>query len=138
MATRMAPAISPDTTFFWNGLRENKLLIQRCGGCGTLRHPPRPMCPQCRSLDWTAIESAGKGTVYSFVMPHQPRVPFFDYPYVVALIELDEGVRVVSNLVDIDPADVTVGMAVEVFFQTFQDDLVLHQFRPSGDPEGRP
>ncbi|MGA9678746.1 MAG: Zn-ribbon domain-containing OB-fold protein, partial [Mycobacterium sp.] len=116
MATRMAPAITPDTEFFWNGLGDNKLLIQRCAGCGDLRHPPRPMCPKCRSLDWEAIESSGRGTVYSYVMPHQPHFPFFDYPYVVALIELEEGVRIVSNLTDIDPADVTVGMPVQVYF----------------------
>ena len=132
MAPRLAPAISPDTEFFWNGLREQKLLIQRCGGCGALRHPPRPMCPRCRSLDWKAIESSGRGTVYSFVMPHEPRFPFFDYPYIVVLVQLDEGARLVSNLCGIDPADVTVGMPVEVDYQTFDNDLVLHQFRPSG------
>ncbi len=98
MATRLAPAISPDTEFFWNGLREHKLLIQRCRGCRALRHPPRPMCPNCRSLDWDPIESAGRGTVYSYVMPHEPRFPFFEYPYIVVLVQLDEGVRLVSNL----------------------------------------
>jgi uncharacterized OB-fold protein len=131
MAARLAPAITPDTEFFWNGLRESKLLIQRCGGCGQLRHPPRPMCPNCRSLDWETIESSGRGTVYSYVMPHEPKFPFFDYPYVVALVELEEGVRLVSNLTDIDPADVTPGMPVEVYYRTFDNDLVLHQFRPS-------
>ena len=134
MATRLAPAISPDTKFFWDGLREHKLLIQRCGACGALRNPPRPMCPNCRSLDWDTIESSGRGTVYSYVMPHQPRFPFFDYPYIVALVALDEGVRLVSNLIDIAPADVTVGMAVEVSYQAFDGangDLVLHQFRPA-------
>lgn len=131
MSTRMAPTISADTEFFWNGLKDNKLLIQKCSGCGQLRHPPRPMCPHCRSLEWGTIESSGKGTVYSYVMPHQPRVPFFDYPYVVALIELEEGVRLVSNLTDIDPADITVGMPVQVYYQSFDNDLVLHQFRPS-------
>lgn len=131
MATRLAPAITADTEFFWNGLRENKLLIQRCGGCGQLRHPPRPMCPNCRSLDWDTVESSGRGSVYSYVMPHEPRFPFFDYPYVVALVELEEGVRLVSNLTDIAPADVTVGMPVQVHYQTFDNDLVLHQFRPS-------
>ncbi|CAM3333214.1 nucleic acid-binding protein [Mycobacterium intermedium] len=135
MSTRLAPTISRDTEFYWNGLREQKLLIQRCGGCGTLRHPPRPMCPHCRSLSWEAIESSGEGTVYSYVMPHQPRFPFFDYPYIVALVELSEGVRLLSNLRDIDPDDVTVGMPVEVFYETFEGasgDLVLHQFRPKG------
>jgi uncharacterized protein len=131
MATRLPPTISGDTEFFWNGLRDNKLLIQRCNGCGSLRHPPRPMCPHCRSLHWEAVESSGRGTVYSFVMPHQPRFPFFDYPYIVVLVELEEGVRLVSNLVGIDPADVTVGMPVEVGYETFDNDLVLHQFRPS-------
>ncbi len=133
MAPRLAPAVSRDTEFFWNGLREQKLLIQRCTVCGTLRHPPRPMCPKCRSLEWDAIESSGRGTVYSFVMPHEPRFPFFEYPYIVVLVQLDEGVRLVSNLCDIVPADVTVGMPVEVFYRTFDGaagDFVLHQFRP--------
>lgn len=131
MAARLAPAITPDTAFFWNGLRENKLLIQRCGDCGQLRHPPRPMCPHCRSLDWKAIESSGRGTVYSYVMPHEPKFPFFEYPYVVVLVELEEAVRLVSNLTGIDPDDVTPGMPVEVYYQTFDNELVLHQFRPS-------
>ncbi|TVS88477.1 Zn-ribbon domain-containing OB-fold protein [Mycobacterium helveticum] len=131
MASRPAPTIGPDTEFFWNGLREHKLLIQRCNGCGALRHPPRPMCPKCRSLDWDTIEASGRGTVYSYVMPHEPRFPFLDYPYIVVLVELAEGIRVVSNLCDIDPAGVTVGMDVEVFYQAFDDDLVLHQFRPA-------
>ncbi len=131
MASRPAPTIGPDTEFFWNGLREHKLLIQRCNGCGALRHPPRPMCPKCQSLDWDTIEASGRGTVYSYVMPHEPRFPFLDYPYIVVLVELAEGIRVVSNLCDIDPADVTVGMDVEVFYQAFDDDLVLHQFRPA-------
>ncbi len=133
MATRLAPTISPDTEFFWNGLREQKLLIQRCSGCGALRNPPRPMCPKCRSLDWDTVESSGRGIVYSYVMPHQPRFPFFDYPYIVALVELDEGVRLVSNLIDIEPADVTVGMPVQVCYQSFENDLVLHQFRRAGE-----
>ncbi|OBH28157.1 nucleic acid-binding protein [Mycobacterium sp. E342] len=131
MATRLAPAITKDTEFFWNGLRDNKLLIQRCGGCGRLRHPPRPMCPHCRSLDWGTVKSSGRGTVYSYVMPHEPKFPFFEYPYVVALVELEEGVRLVSNLTDIDPADVRTGMPVEVYYQGFDNDLVLHQFRPA-------
>lgn len=133
MATRLAPPIGPDTEFFWAGLREHKLLIQRCAGCGTLRNPPRPMCPHCRSLSWDSVESSGRGRVYSYVMPVEPRFPFLDYPYIVALVELAEGVRLVSNLCDIEPADVTVGMEVEICYQTFDNDLVLHQFRPAGD-----
>ncbi|WP_374024913.1 Zn-ribbon domain-containing OB-fold protein [Mycobacterium sp. HNNTM2301] len=135
MATRPAPAITGDSEFFWNGLRDNKLLIQRCGGCGQLRHPPRPMCPHCRSLDWDTVESSGRGTVYSYVLPHEPKFPFFEYPYVVVLVELEEGVRLVSNLTDVNPAEVRTGMPVEAHYQGFDgpgfQDLVLHQFRPA-------
>jgi uncharacterized OB-fold protein len=131
MATRLAPTISPDTAFFWNGLREHKLLIQRCAACGALRNPPRPMCPACNSLDWDTIESSGRGTVYSYVMPQHPRFPFFEYPYIVALVQLAEGVRVVSNLCGIAPHDVEVGMDVEVSYQSYHNDLVLHEFRPA-------
>jgi uncharacterized OB-fold protein len=132
MAHRLAPTANRDSQFFYDGLREHKLLIQQCSDCETLRVPPRPMCGNCQSLSWQPIESGGRGSVYSYVMPQYPPLPFFDYPYIVVLVELDEGVRMVSNLRDIDPADVKVGMAVEVFFQAFNDDeLVLHQFRPA-------
>jgi len=132
MATRLAPSISPDTAFFWEGLKEHKLLIQRCKGCGALRQPPRPMCPRCNALEWDAIESSGQGTVYSYVMPQHPQYPFMKYPYIVALVELTEGVRLVSNLCEIEPERVRVGMPVEVFYETFDGGLVLHQFRPAG------
>jgi len=135
MTTRLAPTISPDNEFFWNGCRENKLLIQRCAECRELRQPARPMCPMCNSLDWDTVESTGRGTVYSYVMPQHPPMPLMEYPYIVVLVELDEGVRLVSNLCEIPPAEVEAGMPVEVFYQTFDTldgkDLVLHQFRPA-------
>ena len=131
MSDRLAPTTTPDTTFFWDGLKDGKLLIQRCGGCGTLRHPPRPMCPRCNSLEWSAIESRGRGTVYSFVMPRHPPWPWFEgQTYVVALIELEEGIRILSNLRDVDPAAITIGMPVEAFFERFDSGATLHQFRP--------
>lgn len=137
MAQRLAPSISPDTEFFWSGLKEGELRIQRCVSCKTLRVPPRPMCGNCQSLDWDYVVSTGRGTVYSFVMPQYPPLPFLQYPYVVALIDLDEGVRIVSNLCDINPDDIETGMPVEVFYETFEalpsgNELVLHQFRPAG------
>jgi uncharacterized OB-fold protein len=132
MANRLAPTINRDNQFFYDGLREHKLLIQQCSDCKTLRVPPRPMCGNCQSLNWEPLESSGRGTVYSYVMPQYPPLPFFEYPYIVALIELDEGVRIVSNLVGVDPAEVKVGMAVEVGYEEFNDgELVLHQFRPA-------
>ena len=129
MATPLRPSMSPDTEFFWNGLRERRLLIQRCASCGILRHPPRPMCPHCLSIEWNTIESTGRGTVHSFVMPQHPQFPFMDYPYIVALIDLAEGVRLVSNLIDIEPEHAWIDMPVEVSFTEFDDGFVLHQFR---------
>jgi uncharacterized protein len=136
MAARLAPSISPDTQFFWSGLKEHQLRIQRCTDCKALRVPPRPMCGKCQSLRWDYLVSSGHGTVYSFVMPKYPPLPFLQYPYVVALIELDEGVRIVSNLCDIEPEAIEVGMPVEVFYEAFESitdgsELVLHQFRPA-------
>ena len=136
MASRLAPSISPDTEFFWSGLKEHELRIQRCTDCKTFRVPPRPMCGSCQSLNWDYVVSSGRGTVYSFVMPKYPPLPFLEYPYVVALIELDEGVRIVSNLCDIEPEAIENGMPVEVFYETFEalpsgEELVLHQFRPA-------
>ena len=128
---RPRPSITRDTAFWWDGLRDHKLLIQRCAGCGALRHPPRPMCPRCQSLEWDAVEASGRGTVHSYVVNHHPRVPAFDYPLVVGLIELEEGTRLVSNVVDVDPSDVHVGMPVELFFEAFDDELTLPQFRPA-------
>lgn len=130
MSARIAPSMSPDTQFFWDGARDHKLLIQRCADCGRLRHPPRPMCPQCQSVAWDTIESSGRGTLYSFVMPKHPPLPFMGEDYIVALVDLEEGTRIVSNLCDIAPADATIGMPVEVFFETFDDGVVLPLFRP--------
>jgi uncharacterized OB-fold protein len=130
MAARLAPTVTPDTRFFWDGLREDRLLVQRCDGCAALRHPPRPMCPRCQSLAWTPIAASGRGTVVSFVMPRHPRFPWFDDDYVVALVELEEGVRLVTNLVDVAPADVRIGLPVAVRFTRFDDDLVLPLFAP--------
>ena len=131
MSARLAPLVTVDSQFFWDGIKDHKLLIQACAECGKLRHPPRPMCPHCNSLSWNAIESSGRGAVFSFVMPQHPPYPWFDYPYIVVLVDLDEGIRLVSNLCDVAPDDVSIGMRVEVFYEHFDDGLVLPQFRPA-------
>ncbi len=133
---RPRPSITNDNAFFFEGAKQHKLLIQRCASCGRLRHPPGPMCPQCRSLEWDTVEAGGRGTVYSFVVNHYPQVPAFDYPLPVALVELEEGTRLVSNLVGIEPGDIKVGMPVEVEFVAFDDELTLPQFHPVGDAAG--
>jgi uncharacterized OB-fold protein len=130
MSDRLAPTTTADTKFFWDALKEGKLLIQRCSGCATLRHPPRPMCPQCNSLAWDTIESSGRGEVYSFVQPRHPQWPWFEPDYIVALIELEEGTRLVSNLSHVDPAAVTIGMPVEAHIEHFDNGVSLPLFRP--------
>jgi uncharacterized OB-fold protein len=131
---RVPPPVTRDTQFFWDGVKAHKLLIQRCTGCRTLRHPPRPMCPKCNSVGWDTIEASGRGHVHSFVMPRHPAFPWMEENYIVVLVDLEEGTRLVSNLCGIAPDDVRIGMPVELFFESFDEGLVLPQFRPA---EGR-
>jgi uncharacterized protein len=128
---RPMPAITQDSAFFFEGARNGELLIQKCDNCGTLRHPPRPGCPKCQSLDWSAIAASGKGKIFSYVVVHYPQVPSFDYPLPVVLVELEEGTRIVSNIEGVQPDEVTIGMPVEVGFRTYSDDLTLPVFRPA-------
>lgn len=130
MSMRLAPSMTEDTRFFWDGAKEHRLLIQRCASCQKLRHPPRPMCPWCRSTEWDTVEACGRGTVFSFVLPQHPAMPFMEYPYIVALVELEEGTRLVTNLVGTTPEAVAIGMPVWLVFETFDGDLVLPQFTP--------
>ncbi|MGE8443036.1 MAG: Zn-ribbon domain-containing OB-fold protein [Comamonas testosteroni] len=129
---RPAPGVSDDNRFFWEGLKEGKLLIQRCKSCGDLHHPPGPVCPKCHSFDWDTVQASGKGTVYSFVVMHYPEVPPFDHPNPIGLVELQEGVRVIAQLVGVKPGELQIGQKVQVEFNTFDGDLTLAQFRPVG------
>jgi len=131
-AARTRPAMNDDTRFFWEGAARGELLVQRCSSCGTLRHPPRPMCAACRSLEWDTVRSDGRGEVYSFVIYHHPPLPGFELPYVVALVSLPEGVRILSNVVDVSPGEVKIGMPVDVSFLDLDDDTTLPVFRPAG------
>jgi len=127
---RPRPALTQDNSFFFEGAKQHKLLIQRCAECGTLRHPPRPSCANCRSFDWDTVTASGRGTIYSYVVNHHPQVPAFDYPLVVALVELEEGTRLVANVSGITPETVAIGMVVQAEFEAFDDELTLPVFRP--------
>jgi len=131
MSARLPPTQTLDSKVFWDGVKEHAIRIQRCDACGALRHPPRPMCPACNSLAWSTVDASGRGTVYSFVMPRHPPFPWFEGTYIVVLVELEEGVRIVSNLCGVEPDDVAIGMPVEVFYEEFDGGLVLPQFRPA-------
>jgi hypothetical protein len=118
-----------DDEFFWEGARAQKLLFQKCTDCGALRHPPGPMCPQCQSLRWTAEASRGRGTVQTWIISRHPTKPDLE-PRVVVLVALDEGVRVVSNLVGIASDAIRADMPVEVLFAEVSGS-VLPQFKPA-------
>lgn len=132
-APRPRPGITPDTSFFWEGVAERRLRIQRCVDCSTLRHPPGPACPKCGSLAADHVEASGRGLVHSFVVVHHPKVPAFDYPHPVALVELEEGTRFVADLVGIEADAVEIGMPVEVEFHTPAEGQTLPRFRPVAD-----
>ena len=125
---RPRPSINQDVAFFWEGVAEGKLLIQRCLKCQALRHPPGPGCPKCSSLEWEAAQMSGHGEIYSFVRHHHPTIPPFEAGHPVILVQLDEGPRLVSELVSHED-DIKIGMRVEVQFDEVEAGLNLPRFR---------
>ncbi len=126
------PMISPDTKGFWEGCREHAIRIQQCSDCGHLRWPPAFLCPQCLSRNTQWISASGRGTVYSFVVYHVAYDPAFlgDLPYVVALVALEEGPHLLTNLVECDPGNITCDMPVEVIWDDVAPGVSLPKFRP--------
>ena len=128
--TKPLPEVTEELAPFFAAARRGKLVLSRCRGCGDRRLPPRPICSRClgREHEWT--ESTGRGTVYSFNRMHQVYHPGFagEVPYVVVLVELEDGGRIISNLRG--SAEVKVGMPVEVAFEPWSDELTLPTFRP--------
>jgi uncharacterized OB-fold protein len=127
------PIINDDNRPFWEGARRGVLLFQRCAACARLRHPPRVICPRCLSEEFSFEEADGAGTVYSFTVIHRTYLPdrLGKTPYVAAVINLDCGVRMVSNIVDTNPDEVEIGMEVRVVFREITDGLVLPLFVPA-------
>jgi uncharacterized OB-fold protein len=117
--------------FYWRGAAEEKLLLQRCGSCGFIRFPPTILCPRCFSPEIDLIESEGRGTLWSYAVPHKPRWDWLDPGAMLAVVELDEGVRVASNLTGASLDDVFIGMGVEVWFKQVRDGIALPMFRPA-------
>ncbi|MEV3989595.1 bifunctional MaoC family dehydratase N-terminal/OB-fold nucleic acid binding domain-containing protein [Streptomyces sp. NPDC049837] len=126
---RPRPVINRDNAGFWDGVAAHELLIQRCTGCGTLRFPWLPGCNACGSGAWDTVAASGEGTVYSYVVMHHPPFPAFDPPYAVGLIELAEGVRVISNITGVPYDKVRIGMPVRLEFLRVDEDLELPVFR---------
>ncbi|MFE9368833.1 bifunctional MaoC family dehydratase N-terminal/OB-fold nucleic acid binding domain-containing protein [Streptomyces sp. NPDC006711] len=128
-SARPRPVINRDNAGFWAGVAERRLLIQRCDDCAELRFPWLPGCHACGSAHWDTVEASGAGTVFSYVVMHHPPFPAFDPPYAVGLIELAEGVRMVSNVIGVAPDEVRIGMPVRLEFTRVDDELELPLFR---------
>jgi uncharacterized OB-fold protein/acyl dehydratase len=120
-----------DNAWWWEAIDKGRLLIQRCKQCGTLRHPPRPMCGSCNSIDWDTIESTLEGEVFSFTELNYPKFPGYPYPLVCGLIQLSEGTRLVANIVGIDADKVYIGMKVKGKVERVDEKTVLPNFYPA-------
>ena len=114
----------------WDGCRGGVLRVQRCRDCGHFVFIPQPLCTRCHADALAWVESTGRGTVYSYTVVHRAPRPTFEVPYVVAIVELEEGWHMLTNLVDIAPGAVSVGTRVEVAFRAMSDEITLPYFRP--------
>lgn len=128
------PTISGETKPYWDMCRRGQLLIQMCGRCNEYQFYPRGICANCWSEDIQWITASGKGSVWTFTVTYQNRTPGFaqDVPYVLALVELEEGVRMFTNIVECDPGEVTIGMPVEVTFVRATAEVSIPYFKPVG------
>jgi len=134
---------------FWAAAHAGRLVIQECAACGALRHPPRPMCPACRSVERGWRTMSGVGRVWSFVVPHPPLLPAYHAvaPYNVVVVELDDAphIRLVGNLVgpaggdgsEIDPATIRIGMPVRAVFTPRADDVSIIQWTETDAPAAK-
>ena len=127
------PMINRDSQFFWDGTAAGELRIQVCNACGAKRFPPGPACPDCGALDRGFEAVAGRGTVFSYVVHRYPPVPGKELPIVIALIDLDEGVRMVGEVVDAvsdsGDAEIAIGMPLQVDYRKVDDELTLPIWR---------
>lgn len=127
------PPISPDSQPYWDAAKEHRLTAQRCDDCGKLRFPPATSCWYCLSPNTTWIELSGRGTVWSYIIMHQPYYQGFigELPYPICVVETEEGLRFISNLVNIANAEIEIGMPIEVVFDDVTDEVTLPKFQPA-------
>ena len=127
---RPKPASNSSTDWFWDACNIKELRIQSCNECTNLQHPPAVRCLSCGSVSLDSVIATGKGTLHSWAIAHYPQVPAFDYPLIVGLVELEEGVRLVSNVSNVEPEELEIGMPLEVDWLNVDNEFTLHQFKP--------
>ena len=128
---RVIPEPTPETQHYWDGARQGQLRLQKCDSCHSIYFPPRPFCPECGSCEVSVVTATGRATLYSYVINHLPS-PGFESPFAIAVVELEEGPRLMSNIVDCEqtPEALQLDMPLEVTFQKLSDGITLPQFRP--------
>jgi uncharacterized protein len=126
-----SPLVNAETKRFWDATREGRLLLTRCAGCATVIWYPRAFCPECQSFDVEWFEASGRGTIYSYTFNRRGQGDYRDLEYVLAYVELEEGPRVLTNIVDCGVEQVAVGQSVEVVFHPTQAGPALPRFRPA-------
>ncbi|HZT67756.1 MAG TPA: Zn-ribbon domain-containing OB-fold protein [Acidimicrobiales bacterium] len=138
MTARLEPPVSPEAAPFWDATRQRQLMLQWCRACDLPVHHPRVLCPRCGGTDLDWREAAGRGRVHAFTVLHRPGNPTMAerVPYVVALIDLEEGARMMSNVVGCEPGRVAVGMPVRVGWEDLPDGRALPVFEPAGEAAG--
>ena len=131
MSERPLPAITPETRHFWEGTRSGELRLQKCRACNHIYFPPRPFCPHCASHDVSVVRARGRATLYSYVIHHRP-VAGFVPPYSIAVVQLDEGPRMMTNIVQVEqtPEALQLDMRLEVVFERVTEEISLPLFRP--------
>ncbi len=128
------PHPTPETRDFWDGTKAGELRLQRCNTCSHIYFPPRPFCPQCASRSVSSFAASGRGKLYSYVINHRPAPGFeHDAPYAIAVIQLHEGPRMMTNMVDVEqtPEALILDMPVEVVFEPGNEHLDIPKFRPA-------
>jgi uncharacterized protein len=126
-----APPVNPETAAFWAATAEGRLLVKRCADCAGLIWYPRAICPECGSMRTDWLQVSGRGRIYSYTVNHRGEGPYQgSAPYVLAYVELDEGPRMMTNIVDADGPELAVGLPVEVVFHDTGEGNALPRFRP--------
>ena len=130
--TKPLPTIQPETEEYWKAAKRHELFLQKCNACGEVIYFPRVMCYRCLSEDLGWFKSTGLGTLYSFTIIRQVAHMSFapDVPYVYAIIDLDDGARMISNIVNIDPMEIEIGMRVQVTFDDVTPEISIPKFEP--------
>jgi uncharacterized OB-fold protein len=130
---RFVPTPTPETQHFWDGCKHGELRLQRCDACSHTYFPPRPFCPKCASREVSVLPASGKATLWSYVIHHRP-MPGFPTPYAIAVVQLDEGPRMMTNIVNCEqtPEALQLDMPLQVVFEAVSDEIRLPLFQPAG------